>query len=71
MEKSSQPSSPGVPPVSLKDCIEETLKLLFSNETLETDLGLSKDYCSHLLKDDDHDSLGNLPCSIVYFSFCF
>eukprot|EP00268_Persea_americana_P014479 TRINITY_DN16447_c0_g1_i2.p2 TRINITY_DN16447_c0_g1~~TRINITY_DN16447_c0_g1_i2.p2 ORF type:complete len:126 (+),score=14.61 TRINITY_DN16447_c0_g1_i2:165-542(+) len=55
MAESSQPSSPGVPPISLRDCIEETLKFLFSSETLEIDLGLSKDYCFHLLKDDDHN----------------
>ncbi|KAF8393758.1 hypothetical protein HHK36_019956 [Tetracentron sinense] len=55
MEKSVQPSSPGVSPVLLDNCIEELLKLTLASSidgTLEIDLGLSKEYCSDLLKHD-------------------
>ncbi|XP_058094263.1 uncharacterized protein LOC131240181 isoform X6 [Magnolia sinica] len=60
MEKSRQPSSPGISPVSISDSIEELLKFLLSasaNETLEIDLGLSNAYCSYLLTPEpDHGS---------------
>ncbi|GMN64237.1 hypothetical protein TIFTF001_033313 [Ficus carica] len=46
-------------PVNLGSCTEELLKLTLqcrTSETLEFDLGLSKDFCSLLLKlDPSHD----------------
>ncbi|XP_077225308.1 uncharacterized protein LOC143858542 isoform X2 [Tasmannia lanceolata] len=59
MEKSSPPSSPRVAPILLSDCMEELLKFILSswtNETLEINLGFSKDYCFDLLKDDPGDN---------------
>lgn len=59
MEGYSLPSSPGKPPVQVRDCIEELLKFTLEssiNETLGFDLGLSKDYCSNLLKHDLNNS---------------
>ncbi|XP_042490256.1 uncharacterized protein LOC122070196 isoform X2 [Macadamia integrifolia] len=58
MEALSSPFSPGVSPIELSDCIEELLRFTLSsyvNETLEFDLGLSKEYCTDLLKDDNAD----------------
>ncbi|KAF5733907.1 hypothetical protein HS088_TW16G00348 [Tripterygium wilfordii] len=49
-----EPSSPGTNPVDMKDCIEEMLKFTLDShikETLEFDLGLSKDFRSLLLED--------------------
>ena len=49
------PPSPAVPPVDLGNRVEELVKYALSssiNGTLEIDLGLSKDYCSALLKED-------------------
>ncbi|KAL7176823.1 hypothetical protein ACSBR2_030213 [Camellia fascicularis] len=47
------PPSPGVSPVQLKDCIQELLKFTLDGTLLGLDIiGLSKDYCSNLLKDD-------------------
>ncbi|RVW88626.1 hypothetical protein CK203_032998 [Vitis vinifera] len=54
-KKVEGPPSPARPPVDLANCVEELVKYtLYSsvNGTLEIDLGLSKDYCSALLKDD-------------------
>ncbi|PIA45110.1 hypothetical protein AQUCO_01700566v1 [Aquilegia coerulea] len=48
-------SSPGVSPVVISDCIEHLLHFTLSSsidETLEIDLGLSKEYCSNLLIND-------------------
>ena len=45
-------------PVNLKDCMEEVVKYTLEshiNETLEFDLGLSKSFCSDLLKLDPND----------------
>ncbi|KAH9783454.1 ASCH domain-containing protein [Citrus sinensis] len=47
-----QPSSPGRSPFDYTKCIEEALKFILEshiNQTLELDLGLSKDLCSFLL----------------------
>ncbi|XP_021643357.2 uncharacterized protein LOC110637521 isoform X4 [Hevea brasiliensis] len=47
----------------LRECIEELVKFTLNshiNETLEFDLGLSKDFCSNLLRDDPNDSV-SLP----------
>ncbi|XP_043696707.1 uncharacterized protein LOC122647343 [Telopea speciosissima] len=58
MEELSSPSSPGVSPLQLSHCIEELLRFTLSsyvNETLEFDLGLSKEYCTDLLRDDHWD----------------
>ncbi|KAK9288552.1 hypothetical protein L1049_017011 [Liquidambar formosana] len=66
MEELVPPRSPGLPPVQLRECIEELLKFTLTssiNETLEIDLGLSKDYCSNLLKDDPHDPTSDTPDS--------
>ncbi|XP_034685596.1 uncharacterized protein LOC117914382 isoform X3 [Vitis riparia] len=54
-KKVEGPPSPARPPVDLANCVEELVKYTLSssvNGTLEIDLGLSKDYCSALLKDD-------------------
>ncbi|KAK9138709.1 hypothetical protein Sjap_009303 [Stephania japonica] len=54
MEEEDEDS--GVSPVSLSHRIEDLLRFLLESsieETLDVDLGLSKDYCSDLLKDDD------------------
>ena len=45
-------------PVNLKDCMEEVVRYTLEshiNETLEFDLGLSKSFCSDLLKLDPND----------------
>ncbi|KAK2976783.1 hypothetical protein RJ640_027619 [Escallonia rubra] len=50
-----QPPSPRVAPVQLEDCIEELLKFTLTSAidgTLGVDIGLSKHYCSNLLKED-------------------
>ncbi|GER27886.1 60S ribosomal protein L38, partial [Striga asiatica] len=48
------PSSPGVPPVQLRDCLEELLKFtLLSSINGKINTGLSTHYCSKLLEDDD------------------
>ncbi|KAA8531434.1 hypothetical protein F0562_006213 [Nyssa sinensis] len=59
----AQPSSPGVCPLQLKDCMEELLRFTLSSsidETLGIDIGLSNEYCSNLLRNDpadpDHNS---------------
>ncbi|XWS22196.1 hypothetical protein CRYUN_Cryun29cG0013400 [Craigia yunnanensis] len=47
-----QPSSPGINPVELKNCIEELVKFTLHshvNGTLECDVGLSKQFCFSLL----------------------
>ncbi|XP_038879102.1 uncharacterized protein LOC120071108 isoform X2 [Benincasa hispida] len=47
-----QPSSPGSSPVELGDCLEELLQFTLQSHidgTLEHDLGLHTDFCSHLL----------------------
>ncbi|KAI8002429.1 hypothetical protein LOK49_LG08G02036 [Camellia lanceoleosa] len=46
------PPSPGVSPVQLEDCIQELLKFTLDGTLVGLDIGLSKDYCSNLLKDD-------------------
>lgn len=52
------PSSPGVSPVQLKDCIEELLKFtLVSSIQGKLRTGLSSDYCAHLLRDDPSNSI--------------
>ncbi|KAF6152459.1 hypothetical protein GIB67_035527 [Kingdonia uniflora] len=72
----AEPSSPKTSPIKLDVCIEQLLKLILSSsieETLEFDLGLSKDYCSDLLKDDpnyrdfdDSDTLQGVPPYPLY-----
>ncbi|KAL3506776.1 hypothetical protein ACH5RR_032158 [Cinchona calisaya] len=71
----AQPASPGVGRVQLKDCIEELLKFtLTSSVNGELDLGLSKDYCSQLLQQDDSstpfpsftDTLTGVPSYPLY-----
>ncbi|KAK3031885.1 hypothetical protein RJ639_035195 [Escallonia herrerae] len=50
-----QPPSPRLAPVQLEDCIEELLKFTLTSAvdgTLGVDIGLSKHYCSNLLKED-------------------
>ncbi|KAE9450489.1 hypothetical protein C3L33_17611, partial [Rhododendron williamsianum] len=59
-----QPPSPGVRPIKAKDCIEELLKFTLSSSidgTLGLDVGLSKDYCSKLLNDDDGPEINPTP----------
>ncbi|XP_058184548.1 uncharacterized protein LOC131302015 [Rhododendron vialii] len=59
-----QPPSPGVRPIKAKDCIEELLKFTLSSSidgTLSLDVGLSKDYCSKLLTDDDGPEINPTP----------
>ncbi|XP_057498443.1 uncharacterized protein LOC130782968 isoform X2 [Actinidia eriantha] len=54
-QKYDQDSSPGVSPVQIKEYMEEFVKFTLGSsidETLGFDMGLSKDYCSNLLKDD-------------------
>ncbi|XP_057807676.1 uncharacterized protein LOC131022230 isoform X2 [Salvia miltiorrhiza] len=47
------PSSPGVEPVELKDCVEELLKFtLISSIQGKIQIGLSNEYCADLLRDD-------------------
>ncbi|KAF9618639.1 hypothetical protein IFM89_002334 [Coptis chinensis] len=69
MEEASQPSSPGVSPVKLSDCMEHLLHLILSsslNDTLEIDLGLSKSYCSNLLiPDPAHSTNFNVSDGLV------
>ncbi|GLT34897.1 hypothetical protein SLA2020_093860 [Shorea laevis] len=63
-----QPSSPGTDPVDLRDSIEELLKFTLHshiNGTLEFDLGLSKDFCISLLKDESSDPITGVPESPV------
>ncbi|XP_043696941.1 uncharacterized protein LOC122647646 isoform X2 [Telopea speciosissima] len=58
MEELSSPSSRGVSPLQLSHCIEELLRFTLSsyvNETLEFDLGMSKEYCTDLLRADHCD----------------
>lgn len=57
-----QPSSPGRSPVDYRKCIEEALKFILEshiNQTLELDLGLSKELCSFLLTHDVPLTAGN------------
>ncbi|KMT15807.1 hypothetical protein BVRB_3g057820 isoform A [Beta vulgaris subsp. vulgaris] len=57
--------SPGVSPVELSDCLEHLLHFVLQssiNGTLDFNLGLSADFCSTLLKQDDFDHQ-NLPTS--------
>lgn len=57
-----QPSSPGRSPVDYRKCIEEALKFILEshiNQTLELDLGLSKDLCSFLLTHNVPLTAGN------------
>ncbi|CAA0839356.1 RNA-binding ASCH domain protein [Striga hermonthica] len=50
----SPPSSPGVPPVQLRDCLEELLKFtLLSSINGRIHTGLSVHYCAKLLEHDD------------------
>ncbi|XP_043817715.1 uncharacterized protein LOC110626867 isoform X2 [Manihot esculenta] len=55
----------------LKECIEELVEFTLNshiNETLEFDIGLSKDFCSNLLRDDPDDSV-SLPDTVTAGSF--
>lgn len=57
-EHEHPPPSPGVPPVELKDCIEELLKFtLISSIQGKIQTGLSNEYCAHLLRDDPSNPL--------------
>lgn len=57
MEEQRQPSSPEMAKFQLKDTIEALLKLTLTLSIEESmDLGLSKEFCSNLLKDDEDDS---------------
>uniref|UniRef100_A0A803M5V6 ASCH domain-containing protein n=1 Tax=Chenopodium quinoa TaxID=63459 RepID=A0A803M5V6_CHEQI len=60
MEESGvNPTSPGVSPVQLNDCLEDLLKFILQssiNGTLGFNLGLSPDFCSGLLNHDDHNA---------------
>lgn len=50
-------SSPGVSAVQLNDCLEDLLNFVLQssiNGTLDFNLALSADFCSGLLKHDDH-----------------
>ncbi|VFQ75541.1 unnamed protein product [Cuscuta campestris] len=50
-----EPLSPGRPPVELQQCIDELLRHTISSSVsrnLETDIGLSKEFCTNLLDDD-------------------
>ncbi|KAG5530674.1 hypothetical protein RHGRI_025590 [Rhododendron griersonianum] len=63
-DQRQQPPSPGVRPIKAKDCIEELLKFTLSSSidgTLGLDVGLSKDYCSKLLNDDDGPEINPTP----------
>ncbi|GKV29172.1 hypothetical protein SLEP1_g38121 [Rubroshorea leprosula] len=54
------PSSPRTDPVGLRDSVEELVKFTLHshiNGTLEFDLGLSKDFCFSLLKDESSDPI--------------
>ncbi|KAK9141199.1 hypothetical protein Scep_010880 [Stephania cephalantha] len=54
-EKEEEEEDSGVSPIPLSHRIEELLKFVLESsieETLDVDLGLSKDYCSDLLNDD-------------------
>ncbi|KAB1213249.1 hypothetical protein CJ030_MR5G009656 [Morella rubra] len=45
-------------PVNLRECMEELVRFTlesYLNETLECDLGISKAFCSNLLKEDPND----------------
>ncbi|XP_059654769.1 uncharacterized protein LOC132301528 isoform X3 [Cornus florida] len=67
MEEHEEPSSPGLSPVQLKECIEEVLNFTLASlidETLGFDIGLSKEYCSNLLKNDP----ANPNCNHTDFS---
>ncbi|XP_023750024.1 uncharacterized protein LOC111898331 isoform X3 [Lactuca sativa] len=56
MEEQRQPSSPEMAKFQLKDTIEALLKLTLTLSIEESlDLGLSKEFCSNLLKDDEDD----------------
>ncbi|OVA03043.1 ASCH domain [Macleaya cordata] len=76
MEEPFPPSSPGSSPVQLADCLDDLLKFIISSsieETLEIDLGLSKEYCSDLLKVDiensnfdDSDNSRGIPLYPLY-----
>ncbi|KAJ6677624.1 RNA-BINDING ASCH DOMAIN PROTEIN [Salix viminalis] len=53
-----QPTSPGTSPVELKDCIEELVKFTLEshiNQNLGFNLGLSREFCSYLLKEDQNE----------------
>ncbi|KAF9679184.1 hypothetical protein SADUNF_Sadunf07G0113700 [Salix dunnii] len=53
-----QPASPGTSPVELKDCIEELVKFNLEshiNQNLGFNLGLSREFCSYLLKEDQNE----------------
>lgn len=56
------PSSPGVSPARLSDCIEDLLYFTLSTylQEMSPDLGLSSDYCSRLLQLDEAQPLTNL-----------
>ncbi|XP_042044352.1 uncharacterized protein LOC121790131 isoform X2 [Salvia splendens] len=57
-EHEHPPPSPGIPPVELRDCIEELLKFtLTSSIQGKTQTGLSNEYCAHLLRDDPSNPL--------------
>ncbi|XP_059632424.1 uncharacterized protein LOC132275059 [Cornus florida] len=75
MEEHEEPSSPGVSPVQVKECIEEVLNFTLASsidENLGIDIGLSKEYCSNLLKNDpahpncNHTVLMLLVCGTCY-----
>ncbi|XP_054813828.1 uncharacterized protein LOC129314408 [Prosopis cineraria] len=64
-----QPKSPGTGPVDLRDCIDQLLKFVLQShidETLELDLGLSRDYCCNLLREDSRDQGEGVPQSPLY-----
>ncbi|XP_021752381.1 uncharacterized protein LOC110717901 isoform X1 [Chenopodium quinoa] len=60
MEESGvNPTSPGVSPVQLSDCLEDLLKFILQssiNGTLAFNLGLSPDFCSGLLNNDHYNN---------------
>ncbi|CAK7322659.1 unnamed protein product [Dovyalis caffra] len=75
-EQKEQPTSPGASPVELKECIEELLQFTLEshiNQTLGFDLGLSREFCSYLLKEDqnDHHPISHTTTTGVLELDCF
>ncbi|XP_028780090.1 uncharacterized protein LOC114736435 isoform X2 [Neltuma alba] len=63
-----QPNSPATGQVDLRDCIDQLLKFVLEShidKTLELDIGLSRDYCCNLLREDSRDQ-GGVPPSPSY-----
>ncbi|KAK4566588.1 hypothetical protein RGQ29_002741 [Quercus rubra] len=59
-------------PVNLKDCMEEVVRYTLEshiNETLEFDLGLSKSFCSDLLKLDPNDPNTTTTSDVCFIAF--